>query len=233
MSGLEGGSPARIALVTGSTRGIGLVIARELGRDHHVIVHGRSQEAVEAVAASLPSATAWVADLGSGSFEVPRLDSLDVVVHAAGVIGGAEVERTALDDWRRVFEVNVFAVAEATRQLLPALRAARGTVVTINSGSGLTAGPGGSTYAASKFALRALTDSLREEERPHGVRVSSIHPGRVDTDMQHELVEKEGGEYDAALYLEPQSVADAVRLVVDLPHGATVESLSLRPTRKR
>jgi NADP-dependent 3-hydroxy acid dehydrogenase YdfG len=232
MSGLDG-APARTALVTGSTRGIGLVVARELGRDHHVIVHGRSREAVEAVAASLPSATAWVADLGGGAFEVPRLDSLDVVVHAAGVIGGADVEHTGLDDWRRVFEVNVFAVAEATRQLLPALRAARGTVVTINSGSGLTAGPGGSTYAASKFALRALTDSLREEERPHGVRVSSLHPGRVDTDMQHELVEKEGGEYDASLYLEPGSVADAVRLVVDLPHGATVESLSLRPTRKR
>jgi len=148
------------------------------------------------------------------------------------VIGGGTVEGTSRDDWRRVFEVNVFAVSELTRQLLPALRAAQGTVVAINSGSGFAAGPGGSTYAASKFALRALTDSLREEERRHGVRVSSVHPGRVDTDMQHELVESEGGVYDASLYLEPQSVADAVRLVVDLPHGATAEVVSVRPTRR-
>jgi len=225
-------APRPTALVTGATRGIGLAIARDLSRTHHVVVHGRDEEAVAALAASLPSASPWVADLAGRPFEAPALDRLDVVVHAAGVIGGDAVEGTSRDDWRRVFEVNVFAVAELTRQLLPALRAAQGTVVAINSGSGFTAGPGGSTYAASKFALRALTDSLREEERPHGVRVSSVHPGRVDTDMQHELVEREGGVYDAALYLEPGSVADAVRLVVDLPHGATAEVVSVRPTRR-
>jgi len=222
----------KTALVTGSTRGIGLAVARDLSRDHHVVVHGRDEEAVRAVVATLPSASAWVADLSGPAFAAPELDRLDVVVHAAGVIGGDTVDATTRDDWRRVFEVNVFAVAELTRQLLPALRAAEGTVVAINSGSGFTAGTGGGTYAASKFALRALTDALREEERPHGVRVSSVHPGRVDTDMQRELVEKEGGRYDTALYLEPQSVADAVRLVVDLPHGATAEVVSVRPTRR-
>ncbi|MBD8583153.1 SDR family oxidoreductase [Frigoribacterium sp. CFBP 13729] len=220
------------ALVTGATRGIGLAVARDLSRTHHVVVHGRDEEALVALADSLPSATPWVADLAGSPFEAPALDRLDVVVHAAGVIGGGTVEGTSRDDWRRVFEVNVFAVSELTRQLLPALRAAQGTVVAINSGSGFAAGPGGSTYAASKFALRALTDSLREEERRHGVRVSSVHPGRVDTDMQHELVESEGGLYDVSLYLEPQSVADAVRLVVDLPHGATAEVVSVRPTRR-
>ena len=220
------------ALVTGATRGIGLAIARDLSRTHHVVVHGRDEEALVALADSLPSASPWVADLAGPPFRAPALDRLDVVVHAAGVIGGGTVEGTSRDDWRRVFEVNVFAVSELTRQLLPALRAAQGTVVAINSGSGFAAGPGGSTYAASKFALRALTDSLREEERRHGVRVSSVHPGRVDTDMQHELVESEGGVYDVSLYLEPQSVADAVRLVVDLPHGATAEVVSVRPTRR-
>lgn len=221
-----------VAVVTGATRGIGRAVALDLGRTHHVVVHGRAPEAVEALVAELPSATPWVADLAEAAPTVPDLDRVDVLVHSAGVIGGTDVADTAPEEWRRVLDVNVVAVAEVTRRLLPALRAVRGTVVTINSGAGLTAGPGGAVYAASKFALRALTDALREEERPHGVRVSSVHPGRVDTDMQHELVEKEGGEYRRELYLEPASVAAAVRLVVDLPHGATVESLSVRPTRR-
>ena len=103
------------ALVTGATRGIGLAIARDLSRTHHVVVHGRDEEALVALADSLPSASPWVADLAGPPFRAPALDRLDVVVHAAGVIGGGAVEGTSRDDWRRVFEVNVFAVSELTR----------------------------------------------------------------------------------------------------------------------
>jgi NADP-dependent 3-hydroxy acid dehydrogenase YdfG len=224
--------PARpVALVTGATRGIGRAVAADLGRTHRVIVHGRDREAVDALAASLPDATGWAADLGAGGLAdlVPDLDRLDVLVHSAGVIGGDAIADAPVEEWRRVFEVNVFAVAEVTRVLLPALRAAKGQVVLINSGSGFTSNPGGAVYAGSKFALRALGDALREEERPNGVRVSSVHPGRVATDMQRELRAREGGEYDETRYLEPASVARAVRLVVDQTPDGTVESVSLRP----
>ncbi|GAA4173170.1 hypothetical protein GCM10022287_15210 [Gryllotalpicola koreensis] len=106
-------------------------------------------------------------------------------------------------------------------------------MVAINSGSGFNSGPGGGVYAASKFALRAFADALREEERPNGVRVSSVHPGRTDSDMQRTLTAKLGEEYDTAYFLAPEDVAAAVRLVVDLPERGTVETLSVRPTRRR
>jgi NADP-dependent 3-hydroxy acid dehydrogenase YdfG len=156
-----------------------------------------------------------------------------VIVHSAGVEAGSTVENTEAATWQHVFDVNVFAVAELTRHALPALRAASGLVVSINSGSGFTSSPGGGTYAASKFALRAMTDALREEERPGGVRVSSIHPGRTDTGMQRQLVASEGDEYDTRFYLTPDDVASAVRMVVDLPPAGTVEMVSVRPTRNR
>ena len=220
-----------VALVTGATRGIGRAVAEDLARTHRVIVHGRDRDVVAALAAALPDAVGWAADLAAGDLAdlVPDLDRLDVLVHSAGVIGGDAVDATPVDEWRRVFEINVFAVAEVTRVLLPALRAAKGQVVLVNSGSGFTASPRGGIYAGSKFALRALGDALREEERPHGVRVSSVHPGRVATDMQRELRAKEGGEYDETRYLEPASVARAVRLVVDQTRDGTLESVSLRP----
>lgn len=220
------------ALVTGASRGIGRAIAIELSRTHHILVGGRDAAAVAALVAELPSAEPFVADLtGDGTPALP--ERLEVLVHSAGVEDGGPVAETSLDTWRHVFEVNVFAVAELTRRALPALRAAEGLVVVINSGSGLRSGPGGGVYAGSKFALRALTDALREEERRNGVRVSSIHPGRVDTDMQRALVAREGHEYDETYTLTPEMVAATVRTAVDLPPSGTVESLSVRPVRIR
>jgi NADP-dependent 3-hydroxy acid dehydrogenase YdfG len=221
-----------VALVTGATRGIGRAIAADLGRTHHVLVGGRSADAVAAVVADLPSAEPFVGDLGAG--ELPDLpERLDVLVHSAGVEQGTRVADTPRATWEAVFATNVFAVAELTRLALPALRASRGIVVSINSGSGFVSGPGGGVYGASKFALRAFTDALREEERDAGVRVSSVHPGRTDSDMQRQLVAKLGEDYDTEYYLAPSDVADAVRTVVDLPERGTVESLSIRPTRRR
>ena len=133
------------------------------------------------------------------------------------------------EQWRQTFEVNVVAVAELTRLLLPALRAARGRVVCINSGAGFTARPGWASYAASKFALRAFADALRAEETTRGVRVTSVHPGRTDTDMQRAVVAHEGGEYDGSRFLHPESVARAVLLAVTAPPDADVTELSIRP----
>lgn len=221
-----------VALVTGASRGIGRAIAAELGSSHHILVGGRDASSVDAVVAALPSAEPFVADL-TGDALPPLPDRLDVLVLSAGVEDGDTVAETDDATWRHVFEVNVFSVAALLRRALPALRSAEGLVVAINSGSGLTSGPGGGVYAGSKFALRALTDALREEERPNGVRVTSIHPGRVDTDMQRSLVAREGHDYDSAYTITPEMVAATVRVAVDLPPTGTVESLSVRPTRRR
>lgn len=224
-----------VALVTGATRGIGRAIALDLARSHRVIVGGRTPEAVDALVAELGDAAPFVVDLADEAATASAaaalgLDALDVLVHAAGAGGAlAPVADLTRDDYRRVFELNAVAVADLTRLLLPALRAARGLVVAVNSGAGLRANAQWAAYAASKFALRAITMALREEEAPGGVRVTSVHPGRTDTDMQREVRAAEGGDYDAARYLEPRAIAAAVRLAVDTPASGCVEEVSIRP----
>ena len=108
----------------------------------------------------------------------------DRLIHCSGIIPPADV--SLRDAWRRVLETNVVAVAHLTDLLLPTLRQSVGLVVVINSGSGLNAYGDTGGYSGSKFALTSFADGLREAERGR-VRVSSVHPGRIDTDMQREL----------------------------------------------
>ena len=125
--------------------------------------------------------------------------------------------------------MNLVAPAVLTRLCLPALRAAAGTVVLVNSGAGLVAHPGWSAYAASKHGLKALADALRAEEGEHGVRVTSVYPGRTATPMQQRVHEQEGKAYDPTAWIEPATVVDAVLHVLDLPGDATIPDLAIRP----
>ncbi|MHA6797243.1 SDR family oxidoreductase [Pseudonocardia bannensis] len=221
-----------LALVTGASRGIGAAVARALASRYDLLLGGRDADALERLAAELPGARPWPVELtdpAALAVATAGVDRLDVLVHSAGVGLLGTVAETDAETWRRQFDINVIAVAELTRLLLPALRAARGDVVLINSGAGFTARPGWASYAASKFALRAFADALRAEEADNGVRVTSVHPGRVDTEMQRGVVAHEGGEYDPGRYLRPESVAGAVLLAVTAPDDAVLTEVVLRP----
>ena len=224
-----------VVLVTGANRGIGRAVAHELAADHHLLLGGRDEQALAALAAELPSAEPFVAeltdpaDLDRALTGLALEEGLAGLVHSAGILVNGSIEELTPADWERNFAVNVTAVSELTRRLLPALRAARGTVVAVNSGSGYAAKGDRGAYSASKFALRAWADALRQEELAAGVRVSSVHPGRVDTDMQHELRAAEQGAYQAEQYLRPTTVAAAIGFVLRAPEDAVVTSLDLRP----
>ncbi|TMR23094.1 SDR family oxidoreductase [Nonomuraea turkmeniaca] len=217
------------ALVTGASRGVGAAVARVLGPTHHVILGGRDENALAGVAAELPDARTWPVELTRVTeADVAGIEGLDVLVHSAGVAGLGRIADLPADAWRRMMDVNVVAVAELTRLLLPALRAARGHVICINSGSGQRANPQWAAYAASKFALKAFADALRLEEP--GLRVTTVYPGRVATDMQHDVRRYEGGPFEPDKYLRAESVARAVLAAVTAGPDAHLTELTLRPS---
>ena len=213
-------------LVTGATRGIGRAVIELLAPTHEVIALGRSASALS----SLPVAERVVADLADPSSlasVVPSLDRLDGVVHCAGiaVLGAASTVDSA--EWARQFAVNVIAPAELTRLLLPALRSSGGAVVFVNSGQGQRVAARYTSYAASKFALRALADGLREEEPL--LRVTTVYPGRTATDMQRARQAFEGAPYVADDHLRPSTVAGVIAQVLATPPDGVVPEVTVRP----
>lgn len=222
----------RTHLVTGAGSGIGACVARALlERGDELVVLARDEERAEQLAAALEGARTVVADLADVA-SVALLDltgPIDSVVHAAGVVDLGTVGELSAGAWRSQLDVNLLAPAELTRIALPALRSARGTVVFVNSGAGLRANPGWSAYAASKFGLRALADALRQEEAAHGVRVTTVHPGRTATPMQQRVHDQEGADYDPDAWIRPETVADAILHVLDLPRDATIPDLTVSP----
>ncbi|MBB5079781.1 SDR family oxidoreductase [Nonomuraea endophytica] len=217
-----------IALVTGASRGVGAAVARALAPTHRLILGGRDEKALAEVAAGLPDARVWPVELtGLRAADLPDLERLDVLVHSAGVAELSRIADTPASAWRDTYEINVVAVAELTRLLLSALRAAEGHVVCVNSGAGQRANPGWASYAASKFALRAFADALRQEEP--ALRVTSVYPGRVATDMQRSVREQEGGAFEPGKYLAAETVAKAIVGAVTAGADAHLTDLILRP----
>ncbi len=219
-------------LLTGAGSGIGAALADRLhARGDALVLLARSFERAAELEHRYAGVRTLVADLAEpaalDALVLP--DRLDSLVHAAGVVDLGPASELSTRTWQAHLAVNLVSPAALTRLALPALRRARGTVVMVNSGAGLFAHPQWSAYAASKHGLRALADALRAEEQEHGVRVTSVYPGRTATPMQAKVHEQEGKPYAAEDWIDPDTVAAQVLGVLDLPRDATVSDLTIRP----
>ena len=224
-------------LITGAGSGIGAAVARVLhARGEDLFLVARSEERAGWFAETYPGAHTFVADLADpaglerslAAADLP--DSLDSVLHVAGAVDLAPVADLPAAQLREQLDVNLVSPAVLTRACLPALRRARGLVLFVNSGAGLAANPTWSAYAASKFGLRALADALRGEEKEHGVRVTTVFPGRTATPMQEKVHRQEGRDYDGSAWIDPETVASTILHVLDLPRDATISDVSVQPT---
>ncbi|GAA2132415.1 SDR family oxidoreductase [Kitasatospora kazusensis] len=223
-------------LITGAGSGIGAVVAERLAeRGENIWLFARNARRAAELRERFPTAQTLVADLADpaklswtlGHQELPV--EIDSLLHIAGVVQLGEIGDLPVKAWQEQLNVNLVAPAELTRLVLPSVRLVRGHVVFVNSGAGLSAGPTWGGYAASKFGLRALADSLRAEEHANGVRVTTVYPGRTATAMQVKVHQQEGKEYDPTRWIAPESVATAILTALDLPRDAEITEITVRP----
>jgi NAD(P)-dependent dehydrogenase (short-subunit alcohol dehydrogenase family) len=233
-----------VAVVTGASSGVGRAIALALARHGaELCAIGRNSAALaEAVAAARRSspATTFPMDLTvEENFQTllqhleEKAGKLDILVHSAGVIHQDRMECACIEDLDLQYATNVRAPYLLSQRLLPFLTRARGQVVFINSSVGLSVKrPEVGQYAATKHALKAIADSLREEVNPRGIRVLTLYLGRTATPMQEALFQQDAREYHPETLLQPEDVASVVVHALMLPRTAEVTEISIRPMTK-
>jgi NAD(P)-dependent dehydrogenase (short-subunit alcohol dehydrogenase family) len=234
----------KTALVTGGGSGIGLAVARAfLGAGARVAIAGRHADKLRRAADVLQGGDRLVYHTADVSVPeqaeelvrdvVGRFGHLDVLVNNAGAnIKERTFAELTPESWQQLIGANLHGAFYCMKAALPHMRQRKGgLVININSIAGRRANPlGGTGYNAAKFGLRGLAMSVAAEEREHGVRVSSVYPGEVETPILEHRPTPLGEEHRRTI-LQPEDVAAAVLMIASLPPRATVPELVITPTK--
>jgi len=229
----------KVSLITGASRGIGLALARALGRmGSRLALCARDEKRLSEAAAELERsgfpALAMPADVTRPDELAAlvkktetSLGPIDILINNAGIGYFAAVQDTTEANWDAVFDTNLKAVFLLCRLVVPGMVLRRtGHIVNIASLAGKNAFAGGATYCASKWGLLGFTQSMAEDLRPFGIRVSAVCPGTVATDFSPhsgKAVEK---------MLQPDDVAHAVEMILTEAPQSFISEVVLRPTQK-
>ncbi len=242
--GLEG----QVALVTGASSGIGEATARMLAAAGvKVMVLARRKDRLASLVADIEAdggtAVACPGDiadettaLGAVAATVERFGRLDILVNSAGIIQAANLESADLDEWRRVIDVNLMgAIYTCHAAVAPMKAQGSGYIINVGSLACRTTSPIYNSYATSKFGLNAMTDGLRQELGPFGIRVCMLAPGTVKTEVAEGI--RDGGLREAIRdyvnqegALIPEDIAELITFIVSRPGRVDVSELWVRAT---
>jgi NADP-dependent 3-hydroxy acid dehydrogenase YdfG len=245
---MAAGLAGRVALVTGASSGIGEAAALALAAaGAKVAVSARRAERlkalVERIEADGGQAFAIAGDVVDEALATAAVDKtiahfgrIDILVNSAGIIQAGGVENVDTAEYRRVIDINLMATLYTCRAAIGPMKAqGSGDIINISSLAGRKAAKLFNAYTASKHALNAMTDAMRQEVGGYGIRVCIINPGATATEVFENVsnpamrqtmqahVNKDGA-------MAPADVADALLLVVSLPRRANISELSIRPT---
>ncbi|MDB4358855.1 SDR family NAD(P)-dependent oxidoreductase [Verrucomicrobiales bacterium] len=237
------------AIITGASSGIGFAITKELARNGvSVALLARRERKLEENVREIVS-NGGVADFvtvdlcdeeancAAIAAAASKLDGLDILINAAGMAKQANLSDGDYEDWKAMLNLNVIALAVATREALPYFPKDGGHIVNISSMSGHRVPGKGGFYSATKFAVRAMTEGLRQElrEADNPTRVSSISPGFVNTELLDHYFGGESSAYERIGHpiLQPEEIADLVLHQLTMPKSAEVTDILVRPTAQR
>lgn len=235
----------KVVVITGASSGLGEAAARRLAADGARLVLGaRRLDRLESLADELAlGRDAAVQTDVTRSTEVARLveravelhGGIDVIVNNAGLMPHSPLERGKIDDWDRMIDVNLKGVLYGIAAALPHMKAQkRGHIINVSSVAGHKVRPGSAVYAATKTAVRVISEGLRQEVKPYNIRTTIISPGAVESELPDSLTEPDFStaihEFYEKFAIPATSFASMVAFAMSQPEDVDVNEILFRPT---
>jgi NADP-dependent 3-hydroxy acid dehydrogenase YdfG len=237
----------KVVVITGASSGLGEATAKVLSAQGATVVLGaRRQDRIRALAKELTSsggkALAVATDVADRQQVKNLVDAaveaygrVDVMINNAGLMPQALLERLQVDEWERMIDVNLKGVLYGIAAALPIMKQQKsGHFINVSSVAGHKVGPGFAVYSATKFAVRALTEGLRQEVKPYNIRATVISPGAVATELPNSVTDPEAADrirkFYAASAIPADSFARTVAFAISQPDEVDINEIVFRPT---
>ncbi|NJB35182.1 3-ketoacyl-ACP reductase [Croceivirga sp. JEA036] len=231
----------KTALITGGSRGLGKATAIALAKEGvAVAITGRNEETLKTTVKEIEAlgvkATYAVFDVGNYKAVqqgiktiMDAMGQIDILVNNAGIAGVGSFLEMPVGDWQQMIQTNLMGMYYVTKEVLPQMVArSEGDIVNISSTAGLNGNPNVSAYSASKFAVIGMSESLMKEVRKHNVRVITMTPSTIESDMTIDLGFAQKGSEENIL--QPQDFAELIVSGLKLPRRAMLKSAALWST---
>ena len=239
----------KIVVVTGASSGLGEATARLLSAQGATVVLGaRRADRLQSLAKDLESrggkALALTTDVTRREQVKALVDSavqaygrIDVMINNAGLMPQAALERLKVDEWEQMIDVNIKGVLYGIAAALPHMqRQKAGHFINVSSVAGHRVGPGFAVYAATKYAVRALSEGLRQEVKPYNIRTTVISPGAVATELPDSVTDPDASKRIRTFYeqfaVPADSFARAVVFAMSQPEDVDINEILYRPTKQ-
>lgn len=235
----------KVILITGASSGIGAGIARELAKTDAILLLGARRESrLAALAEELQFNGAEVAIKALDvtrreemtqfvEYALERWGRVDVMINNAGIMPLSPMASLRVEEWEQMIDVNIKGVLYGIASVLPTMLAhQRGHIINVASIGALAVSPTAAVYCATKFAVRAISDGLRQENSQ--IRVTCVHPGVVESELASTITDPAAAEamqHYRAIALQPDAIGRAVRYAIEQPEEVDVNEIVVRPTR--
>lgn len=247
MANIEG----KVVIIMGASSGIGEATTKKLAQEGaKLVIAARREERLKSLVASLPGAeiSYTVADVSKKEdvqavvdLAVEKYGRVDVLYNNAGVMPTAPLSDTRFDEWRSMLDINIMGVLNGIAAVLPVMHKQKfGHIISTDSVAGHVVYPGSAVYCGTKFAVRAIMEGLRQEERDNNIRSTIISPGAVTTELyksinveeDRKFVENLMSQGEEGLSLKASDIADAVAYAISTPETVAVSEILIRPTKQ-